>query len=305
MSPPTIGRCCRWRPSAAAAGGGGTAVRAPAPHPDPAATVLRAPRAGSPRPRRGSRRSAGNAGRAAPGPQDRTGLQAHPAPPGPRPRSGGGGAGGLARAGRGPAMTLDHDATTVPTAEQERPADPRPAWERVAYTWLDREVDADRPVDPTALAAEVSVAPGFARDLVRVLRAGRDRDPALGELRARVVRDRITDAYLARELSGGQPLDPTELAAEVGTSPTVARQWLHSLRAGRESDRRLASLRAEPLSHGRPTDQQLVALQAAYADGGRPQLEDRRPADRALERIEQLYQAREIARGQSLDAAEV
>jgi WhiB family redox-sensing transcriptional regulator len=202
-------------------------------------------------------------------------------------------------------MTLDHDATTVPTAEQERPADPRPAWERVAYTWLDREVDADRPVDPTALAAEVSVAPGFARDLVRVLRAGRDRDPALGELRARVVRDRITDAYLARELSGGQPLDPTELAAEVGTSPTVARQWLHSLRAGRESDRRLASLRAEPLSHGRPTDQQLVALQAAYADGGRPQLEDRRPADRALERIEQLYQAREIARGQPLDAAEV
>jgi WhiB family transcriptional regulator, redox-sensing transcriptional regulator len=202
-------------------------------------------------------------------------------------------------------MTLDHDATTVPTAKQERPADPRPAWERVAYTWLDREVDADRPVDPTALAAEVSVAPGFARDLVRVLRAGRDRDPALGELRARVVRDRITDAYLARELSGGQPLDPTELAAEVGTSPTVARQWLHSLRAGRESDRRLASLRADPLSHGRPTDQQLVALQAAYADGGRPQLEDRRPADRALERIEQLYQAREIARGQPLDAAEV
>jgi len=202
-------------------------------------------------------------------------------------------------------MSLDHDAAIIPTTEQEPPADPRPAWERVAYVWLAREVDAGRPVDPTALAGEVSVAPGFARDLVRVLRAGRDRDPALGELRARVVRDRITDAYLARELSGGQPLDPTELAAEVGTSPTVARQWLHSLRAGRESDRRLASLRAEPLSHGRPTDQQLVALQAAYADGGRPQLEDRRPADRALERIEQLYQAREIARGQSLDAAEV
>jgi hypothetical protein len=120
-------------------------------------------------------------------------------------------------------MTLNLHADGIPADQSERPADPRPAWERVAYVWLAREVDAGRPVDPTALAAEVSVAPGFARDLVRVLRAGRDRDPALGELRARVVRDRITDAYLARELSGGQPLDPTELAAEVGTSPTVAR----------------------------------------------------------------------------------
>jgi len=76
-------------------------------------------------------------------------------------------------------MTLDHEATIIPTAEQERPADPRPAWERVAYVWLAREVDTGRPVDPTALAAEVSVAPGFARDLVRVLRVERDRDPAL------------------------------------------------------------------------------------------------------------------------------
>ena len=31
-------------------------------------------------------------------------------------------------------------------------------------------------------------------------------------------RDRITDAYLARELPGGQRLDPAELAAEVGTT---------------------------------------------------------------------------------------
>jgi hypothetical protein len=204
-------------------------------------------------------------------------------------------------------MTPDQDATTIqtPTVEQERPADPRPAWERVAYAWLAREVDAGRPVDPTTLAAEVSVAPGFARDLVRVLRAERDRDPALGELRSRVVRDRITDAYLARERSGGHPLDPAELASEVGTTTTVARQWLHTLRTSHQTDPRLARLRAEPVSHGRPADQQLAALQAAYAQGGRPQPDDRRPADRALEQIEQLYQAREIARGQPLDPAEV
>jgi WhiB family transcriptional regulator, redox-sensing transcriptional regulator len=202
-------------------------------------------------------------------------------------------------------MTLDHDPAIISAAEQERPADPWPAWERVAYVWLAREVDADRPVDPTALAAEVSVAPGFARDLVWVLRAERDRDPALGQLRSRVVRDQITDAYLARELPGGQPLDPAELASEVGTTTTVARQWLHTLRTGHESDRRLASLRAEPVSHGRPTDQQLAALQAAYADGGRPQPDQPIVADRALERIEQLYQAGEIAGGQPLDAADV
>jgi hypothetical protein len=184
-------------------------------------------------------------------------------------------------------------------SDPERPTDPRPAWERVAYTWLAREVDAGQPVDPATVAGEVSVAPGFASDLVRVLRAHRQRDPELLELRGRLLRDQITDAYLARELAGGQPLDPAELAAEVGTTSTVVRQWLHTLRAGRESDPRLGSLRAEPVSHGRPTGQQLAALQAAYADGGRPQVEDRRPADRPLEQIEQLYQAREISRGQS------
>jgi WhiB family redox-sensing transcriptional regulator len=202
-------------------------------------------------------------------------------------------------------MTLDHDAAMIPAAEPDQPADPRPAWERVAYVWLAREVDAGQPVDPTTVAGEVSVAPGFARDLVRVLRGHRQRDPELLELRGRLVRDRITDAYLARELPGGQPLDPPELAAEVGTTTTVARQWLHTLRAGRQTDPRLGSLRAEPVSHGHPSPEQLQALQAAYAGGGRPQVENRRPADRALERIEQLYQAREIAGGQPLDAAEV
>src|SRR4029450_451934 len=98
-------------------------------------------------------------------------------------------------------MTLDQGAT-IPTAEQEGPADPRPAWERVAYAWLAREVDAGQPVDPATLAGEVSVAPGFARDLVRVLRAHRQRDPELSELRGRLVRARITDAYPARRVAG-------------------------------------------------------------------------------------------------------
>jgi WhiB family transcriptional regulator, redox-sensing transcriptional regulator len=201
-------------------------------------------------------------------------------------------------------MTLNHDAASIPTAEQERPADPRPAWERVAYTWLQREVDAGQPVDPATLAHEVSVAPEFARDLVRVLRVHRQRDPQLSELRGRLVRDQITDAYLTRELTGHPRLDPAALAAEVGATSTIARQWLHSLRTSHRADPRLGSLRAEPVSHGQPTREQLQALQAAYAGGGRPELKDGRPADRALERIEQLYQAREVAGGQPLDPAE-
>jgi WhiB family redox-sensing transcriptional regulator len=204
-------------------------------------------------------------------------------------------------------MTLEVQPAGIPTdqPEQQGLVDPRPAWERVAYTWLECEVDHGQPIDPAGLAREVSVAPGFARDLVRVLRAHRQRDPALLELRGRLVRDRITDAYLARELPGGQQLDPAELAAEVGTTTTVARQWLHTLRAGRQADRRLAGLRAEPVSHGHPTPEQLQALQAAYAGGGRPHVEQHPPAGWALERIEQLYQHREVARGQPLDAVEV
>jgi hypothetical protein len=107
-------------------------------------------------------------------------------------------------------MTLDVHAAGIPASRShpEQPADPRPAWERVAYAWLAREVDAGQPVDPTALAREVSVAPDLARDLLRVLRAQRMRDPGLGELRARLVRDRITDAYLRRELAGDSTLIP-------------------------------------------------------------------------------------------------
>jgi WhiB family transcriptional regulator, redox-sensing transcriptional regulator len=201
-------------------------------------------------------------------------------------------------------MTLDQDAAIIPTAEQERPTDPRPAWERVAYAWLAREVDAGQPVDPATLAGEVSVAPGFASDLVRVLRAHQERDPELLELRGRLVRDRITDAYLARELGGGQRLETAELAAEVGTTSTVARQWLHTLRAGHRADPRLGTLRAEPVSHGHPTSDQLAVLQAAYAGGGRPQ-PDQPPVRSALERIEQLYETQEVAGGQPLDPAAV
>jgi len=47
-------------------------------------------------------------------------------------------------------------------------------------------------------------------------------------------------------------------------------------------------------------------LQAVYAGGGRPQLEHQpAAADRALERIEQLYRTQEQARGRRLDPAEV
>jgi WhiB family redox-sensing transcriptional regulator len=194
---------------------------------------------------------------------------------------------------------------SIPIQDREGPVDPRPAWERIAYTWLEREVDAGQPVNPATLAREVSVVPAFAHDLLRVLRAHRQRDPGLAELRTRLVRDRITDAYLTRELAGDERLDPAALAGEVGTTATVARQWLHTLRAGQKADRRLADLRGEPVSHGHPSPEQLAALRAAYAGGGRPQVDQAPPAGWALARIEQLYQAHEVTRGQPLDPAGV
>jgi WhiB family transcriptional regulator, redox-sensing transcriptional regulator len=199
-------------------------------------------------------------------------------------------------------MTLDHDAAIIPAAEQERPADPRPAWERVAYTWLEREVDAGQPLDPAELAREVSVAPGLARDLVRVLRAERDRDPDLGELRGRLVRDRITDAYLRRELGASGRLDPAELAAEVGTTAAVARQWLAGLRAQHTSGQGLKGL-GEPVSHGHPTPAQLADLQAHFTAGGHQQTAVAgRPADpeRLAVEVERHYWTREVRAGQRL-----
>jgi WhiB family redox-sensing transcriptional regulator len=190
----------------------------------------------------------------------------------------------------------------IPIQGQEGPVDPRPAWERVAYTWLAREVDAGQPIDPTELAREVSVAPGFARDLLRLLRAQRDRDPELGELRARLVRDRIADAYLRRELHGDQRLDPTELAAEVGTSPAVARQWLAGLRAQHTSPQGLEVL-SEPVSHGQPSPDQLAGLQAHFTSGGHQQAAvTGRPTDpqRLAAEVERHYWTREVRGGERL-----
>ncbi len=201
-------------------------------------------------------------------------------------------------------MTAEHPPVT-PVPVVEPPVDPRPAWERVAYTWLAREVDGGHQVDPAALAVEVSVTSRLAGDLLRVLRAQRQRDPELSELRGRLLRDRITEAYLARELKGGATLDAAELARELGTTTRVARQWLHTLRAARSGDPRLAALRSEPASHGQPTPEQLAALQAAYAGGGRPDLEAAQPTTSPLERIEQAWRTREVGHGEHLDPAEV
>ena len=184
----------------------------------------------------------------------------------------------------------------------ERPADPRPAWERIAYTWLSREVDGGQPVDPTTLAREVSVAPRLAGDLLRVLRAERDRDPTLLELRGRLVRDRITDAYLRRELQGGGRLDPAELAAEVGASPAVTRQWLAGLRVQHTSGQGLEVL-GEPVSHGRPTAGQLAGLQAHFAAGGPQQVTvTGRPVnpERLADEVERHYWTREVRAGKRL-----
>jgi WhiB family transcriptional regulator, redox-sensing transcriptional regulator len=206
-------------------------------------------------------------------------------------------------------MTPDRQPTSSPTGEPEpeRPADPRPAWERVAYTWLEREVDAGQPVDPATLAREVSVAPGFARDLLRVLRVQRQQDPELSELRTRLVRDRIADAYLRRELTGGGRLDSAELAAEVGTTAAVARQWLAGLRAQHTNGQGLEVF-AELVSHGQPSSAQLAELQAHFAAGGHQQTAvTGRPADpeRLAAEVERHYWTREVRGGQRLTPGEL
>jgi WhiB family redox-sensing transcriptional regulator len=184
----------------------------------------------------------------------------------------------------------------------EPPADPRPAWERIAYAWLEREVDAGQPVTAAQLARQTSVTPAYARDLLRVLRAHRDRDPDLGELRGRLVKDRLTDAYLRRELAGGERLDPAAVAAELGTTATVARQWVHALRAQHASEQGMGAL-SEPASHGTPSAEQLDRLQAHFADGasqraavtGRPVAAEELPAE-----VERAYWTQEARAGQRL-----
>jgi len=116
------------------------------------------------------------------------------------------------------------------------------------------------------------------------------------------VRDRITDAYLRRELAGDGPLDLTELAAEVGTSPAVARQWLAGLRAQHESPQGLEVL-SEPASHGRPTPGQLAGLQAHFDAGGHQRAAvTGRPADpeRLSAEVERHYWTREVRGGERL-----
>jgi WhiB family transcriptional regulator, redox-sensing transcriptional regulator len=201
-------------------------------------------------------------------------------------------------------MTPNLQTASIPAdrSDSERPTDPRPAWERIAYAWLAREVDAGQPVDPATLAREVSVAPDLARDLLRVLRAERDREPTLGELRGRLVRDRIADAYLRRELTGGGWLDPGELAVEVGTSPAVARHWLAGLRAQHTSAQGLEVL-TEPVSHGQPSSEQLAGLQAHFAAGGHQQATvTGRPTDpeRLAAEVERHYWTREVRSGEQL-----
>ena len=202
-------------------------------------------------------------------------------------------------------MTRNPDPTTIPTDQQERPADPRPAWERIAYTWLQREVDGGHQVTAAQLAAQTSVSPTFAADLLGVLRAQHQRDPALTQLRARLVRDQLTDLYVTREPHGGQRLDPAAIASELGTTTTVARQWLHALRGVRASDPRLASLRATPADHGQVHADQLAALAERFRAGGPlPERDPTRPvpADALTDRIELAFR-RQQASGEPIDPA--
>jgi DNA-binding GntR family transcriptional regulator len=206
-------------------------------------------------------------------------------------------------------MTPTPDPTTISTATQEQDGaiDSRPAWERIAYTWLEREVDGGQQVTVAQLAAQTSVTPTFAGDLLSVLRAQHQRDPALTQLRGRLVRDQLTELYLARELRGGQRLDPATVAAELGTTATVARQWLHALRTVRTQDPRLASLRTTPEDHGQVHADQLAQLAERFRAGGpAPEREPGRPvpADALTDRIELAFR-RQQATGQALDPAEL
>jgi WhiB family redox-sensing transcriptional regulator len=162
------------------------------------------------------------------------------------------------------------NATPTPPASQpdQGPVDPRPAWERVAAAWLAREVDAGQPVDAATLARETSVTPATVAATLTALRVARAADPGLARVRMLLARDRIQAAYLAHQLCGGLPPDPTSLAREVGVSVTVARQWLRTFRAAGAADPALSSLRDEVAEHGAATPEQLAALRAHFQAGG-------------------------------------
>jgi WhiB family redox-sensing transcriptional regulator len=195
--------------------------------------------------------------------------------------------------------------TTPAPDPGDRPGDPRPAFERIAAAWLAREVDAGQPVDAAEVARQVSVTPRVAAATLTVLRAARAQDPSLARVRLLVARDRIQAAFVAAELRGTQRLDPAALAREAGVSVTVARQWLHTLRAARTSDPTLYALRATPAEHRPASPEELAGLQAAYAQGGRPHLEPPPSAASPLERLEQRYRDQELARGRRLDPAQL
>jgi WhiB family redox-sensing transcriptional regulator len=195
-------------------------------------------------------------------------------------------------------------ATTTTPPPADGPGDPRPAFERVARAWLAREVDGGQRLDPSELAAEVSVTPRTAAATLAALRASRERDPSCGRVRLLLARDQIQAAFVAAELRGDtRRLDPAELARQAGVTTTVARQWLRTLRAARHGDPTLAGLRGEPAEHRPATPEQLAALRAAYAGGGRPQPQP--GAEGALARIEQLYRTHEQHGGRRLDPGEV
>src|SRR6266516_2512713 len=198
-------------------------------------------------------------------------------------------------------MTAEHLPADTTVSATEAPA-PRPAWERVAYTWLAREVDGGHQVDPAALASEVSVNPRYTSELVRVLRAQRQRDPDLGELlgepashgqptteqlarlqahfadgghQQATVTSRPRDAervaeeverhYWTREVHATQPVDEAGLAHELGVPRRqVAEQLANLLGVTTNYVRHVTSkLRAE--QGIAPLDQRAEATRAKLA----------------------------------------
>src|SRR6266511_1844935 len=141
--------------------------------------------------------------------------------------------------------------TTTPTPRPEdRPGDPKPAFERIAAAWLQREVDGGQQLDGAELARQVSVTPRLAAATLAALRASRERDPGCARVRLLLAREQIQAAFVVAELRGDRRrLDPAELARQADVSTTVARQWLRTLRAARHGDPTLAELRGEPAEH--------------------------------------------------------
>ena len=130
-------------------------------------------------------------------------------------------------------MTRDRQTAGIPAdrPEQERPADPRPAWERVAYTWLEREVDAGQPVDPANWPGRSAWHPGW-----RMTWCGCCGPSATATLLwASCGHGWYGTGSPTPTCGGSWPvaggLTRPSWPAEVGTTAAVARQWLAGLRA--------------------------------------------------------------------------